>query len=212
MDDGVARATYLFEAYFHQDCLVDDPDWESIIERFKEAESSDTVQATREALLALLGRLDDAGIEEFLFGASFRSFYDPRPGGLTPRQWIEGIAHLLAGGSPTTSDLAGVSLARRQAASIAREVLSGERDILLAVRELAALRFSVGVPDSDPDFACFVAIDSETDALPLGGVRAHWSSEALQPKDDEIARSRSWAKSFGEGALQNLLRRFADAG
>jgi hypothetical protein len=212
MDDALARASYLFEAYFHQDCLVDDPDWESIIERFKEAEPPESVKATRGALLQLLGRLDDAGINEFIFGPSCRSFYDPRPGGLTPRQWIEGMVHVLAGGSPRTSDLVSVSLARRQAAVIAREVLSGERDILLAARELAALRFSMDVPDSDPDFTCFVAIDSETDALPLGAVREHWSSEALQLKDVEIARSRNWAKSFGEAALQNLLRRFGDAG
>jgi hypothetical protein len=210
--DDLAPASYLFEAYFHQDCLVNDPDWESIIERFKAAESPASVQTTRTALLLLVGRLDDAQIEDFLFGPAYRSFYDPRPDGQSPRQWIEGIVHLLAGGSPSTSGLADVSLARRQSAVIAREVLSGERDILLAARELAALRVSADLPDSDPDFTCFVAIDSEVDALPLGPVRERWSPEALQQKDGEIERARNWAKDFGESALKNLVKRFGAAG
>ena len=150
--DQFEAASYLFRGYFHQDCLVDVPDWESVVERFKAAEPPEIVQAAREALAALSTSFDDAGIDEFLFGPGLRSFYNPRLDGLTSRQWIERIVHMLAGGSRPTMD--SLAFARRQAVAIATGVLSGERDILRAARELSTLRSSLEVPDSDPDFMC----------------------------------------------------------
>jgi hypothetical protein len=209
MDEDLQPAADLFEAYFHQDCLVDDPDWESVVERFKRSTSPEELGRTREVLLRLLDRLNDAELEAFLFSGA-RSFYDPRAEGLSCRAWIEGIVHLLAGGS-RPSDRDAVTAARRRALSIARQILSGEEDVLLGARELSALRFAVGLPEDDPDFLRFVGIDSETDALPLGTVRSLWSREALEEKAAEIDRARRWAREIGQAALENVVRRFGSA-
>ena len=141
MDEDLQPAAHLFEAYFHQDCLVDDPDWKSVVERFKQSASPEELGRTREALLRLLARVDDAGLEAFLF-SGLRSFYDPRPEGLSCRAWVEDIVHLLAGGSTRSPEREAVAHARRRALAIARQILSGQKDILLGARELNALRFA----------------------------------------------------------------------
>lgn len=211
MDEDLQPAAHLFEAYFHQDCLVDDPDWESVVLRFKQSEPLGEVDRTRDALLRLIEHRNDAELEAFLFDG-LRSFYDPRPNGLSCRAWIQDIVHLLAGGSSRPSDREGVATARKKAIAIARDILSGQKDILLGARELNSLRFTVGVPEDDPDFLCFVGIDSETDALPLGTARSMWARDALEKKDAEIDRARNWAREVGQAALENVLRRFGGAG
>jgi hypothetical protein len=85
-------------------------------------------------------------------------------------------------------------------------------DPILAARDLSALRFSVDVPEDDPDFTCFVAIDSETDALPIGPEREQWSTEALSRLDKEIVDARTWASTHGRLAFASVVRRFGKAG
>jgi hypothetical protein len=51
----------------------------------------------------------------------------------------------------------------------------------------------------------FTAIDSETDALPIGEVRQHWSSEALERKESETtAAERSYRNTAIEAATRLL--------
>lgn len=85
-------------------------------------------------------------------------------------------------------------------------------DILLAARTLCVLRFSVDVPEDDPDFTRFVAIDSATDTLPLGPVRSRWSPGALLQKDAAIARCRKWAENSGRMAAEHIVRKFEGVG
>ena len=207
MNQGVEHASQFFGAYFHQDCLVDDPNWESIVQWFKESEPYEAVRATRLELISLLAVSSDSGLECFLFDPPCRSFYDPRPAGLTIRAWLQNIVHLLAGGSPSLQDPS-VSWARGAAASIAREVIAGTKDVLVGARELASLRYTLEIPEDDPDFACFVLIDSETDHLPLGPVRSLWAPDALREKDIQIARSLEWAREVGRHAFKNVAIRF----
>ena len=58
------------------------------------------------------------------------------------------------------------------------------------------------------DFMAFVAIDSETDDLPIGDVRKYWSKEALDKLDPEIKKAEEWAKNFGLKECESLVRRF----
>jgi hypothetical protein len=208
MSTETKHAAHLFSAYFHQDCLVDDPDWESVVLRFRRSEPLDVVRRTQTELADLLKQPDESALERLLAD----SFYDPRPEGLSLRAWFEEILHLLAGGSPRTSDRMGISRSRREAAAVARGVLAGTRDPIVSARELARLRFSVGVNDDDPDFTCFVAIDSETDALPVGPERERWSAEALARLEQEITGARTWASTYGRLAFENVVRRFGEAG
>ncbi len=204
------HAANLFGAY--QDWLVDDPDWESVVLRFRRSEPFEVVRTTQTELEDLLKRLGEHELEKFLFGPTQLSFYDPRPEGLSLRGWFEEIIHLLAGGSQRTSDRMGISLARRAAVDIARGVLAGTSDPITSARKLARLRFSVDVADDDSDFTCFVAIDSETDALPVGHERETWSADALVRLDKEIAEARTWATTYGRSAFESVVRRFGEGG
>jgi hypothetical protein len=100
---------------------------------------------------------------------------------------------------------------RATVAALARRALNREVSTIVAARELAALRHRVGVGEGDSDFLVCVAIDSETDALPLGPVRQYWAADALARKDQEIAEAEVWAMEVGEAAFRNILRRFGGA-
>jgi hypothetical protein len=127
---------------------------------------------------------------------------------------MEEIVHLLAGGSSRegTEPAVAKEAARAKAVALAGEILSGTLGILEGARLLSAHRFHVGVPEDDPDFTSFVAIDSETDALPIGRSRMQWAPEVLAEKDLEIARAEQWARGFGLESCRNVVARFGRAG
>ncbi|HET9229281.1 MAG TPA: hypothetical protein VFR31_21560, partial [Thermoanaerobaculia bacterium] len=62
------------------------------------------------------------------------------------------------------------------------------------------------VPE-DEDVIAFVAIDSETDALPVGAERRNWAPEALERYAPKIAAAEEWARAYGEAAAQRILLR-----
>jgi hypothetical protein len=101
--------------------------------------------------------------------------------------------------------------ARAQAAKIAAAVLAGQLSAVLGAIDLNGLRFSVDVPDDDPDFQTFMVIDSECDGLPIGSVQQHWSPEALTRKEPEVAHAERWAMDTGAEAFRNVVARFAPA-
>lgn len=89
-------------------------------------------------------------------------------------------------------------------------MLDGQLCYLVGSRRLSALRHEVDVADSDADFLTFVSIDSDTDALPLGEVRRHWSAEALAKLEPEIQSAEAWAAQVGSEACRSLIARFAE--
>ncbi|WP_143151683.1 hypothetical protein [Burkholderia ubonensis] len=68
---------------------------------------------------------------------------------------------------------------RRQVVSTAQAMLDGQLSFLIGSRRLASLRHEANAAADDTDFLVFVAIDSETDALPLGAPREHWDQSVL---------------------------------
>lgn len=94
-------------------------------------------------------------------------------------------------------------------ADAARRMLSGELSFLDGTRIVLAQRRSAGIDDHDPDLTDFVLIDSETDHLPIGPQRAHWSTDALQAKEPEMRDAEAWARRIGETSAERLLERYA---
>jgi hypothetical protein len=209
MTDDARRGAYLFDAYF-QDTSGTHEDWESVVRQFMRSEPGELVRQTHDSLVRLLNCSSDAELVERLFGLVPLASYRPRPENLTARAWIEEIVFLLAHAAP--QDINSVVRERRRAVSIARAVLAGKMDVLVGARDLRGLRFRVGVPDDDPDFSCFVLIESETDALPLADERSTWSAAALIRLAPDIACATKWATELGWEAFQNVVRRFDAAG
>jgi hypothetical protein len=209
---NTSHAANFFAAYFHQDCFLDDPDWESVVLRFRQSEPFDLVSATRAELEELLRSSTEQDLEAFLFGPDSLCFFDPRALGFSLTAWFGQIVHILTGGSPPAGRDTTVILARLEAASIARRALDGTLDPILACRQLSALRRRVGVHERDPDFLTFVAMDSETDSLPVETDRHQWLPEALARLQPEIEATHQWIRKNARTAFENVVSRFGKAG
>lgn len=98
---------------------------------------------------------------------------------------------------------------RRRIVKTAQAMLDGEMTYLLGARELATLRHEAEVENADTDFMMFVAIDSDTDAFPLGLVRELWDKSALEKLQPQIDEAEDWAKNHAESACAKLVARFS---
>jgi hypothetical protein len=84
----------------------------------------------------------------------------------------------------------------RRASDSEDAALSGQTTILEAVRQLFVLAHTDAIAD-EADRILIIAIESETDHLPVGEVRKYWASDALQAKETEIARTETlWRDKF----------------
>ncbi|WP_321965226.1 DUF2489 domain-containing protein [Paraburkholderia sp. J7] len=99
---------------------------------------------------------------------------------------------------------------RQQVVSTAQAMLDGRLSFLIGSRQLASLRHETDITDDDADFLIFVAIDSETDAFPLGSVREHWDQRALAKLEPKIKEAELWASTVGADACRSLIARFAE--
>ena len=99
--------------------------------------------------------------------------------------------------------------ARREIAEAAHGMLSGTLSFIEGARLKCLLRGRAKLDDLDPDIlVAFIAIHSETDALPIGEVRRHWASEALARLQPEIDSAENWAQEVGRAECQRLIDRF----
>lgn len=86
-----------------------------------------------------------------------------------------------------------------------RELLDDSIPLIDGCRRLSSLRHEIGASQSAA-FDPFVAIDSETDHLPFGEVRAHCTPEWLEKADAEIADVQSLYREPVRKAAEALLR------
>ena len=99
--------------------------------------------------------------------------------------------------------------ARERLVVLCHQMLSGELSFIEGANQVCSLRFQVGLPEFDPDLLAFVAIESETDHLPLRHVQYRWSSAALQQLQPEFEKTELWAKGVANHACQNLIERLS---
>ncbi len=103
-----------------------------------------------------------------------------------------------------------VAMQRRRVVELARNILAGGIDVLDGSSKIASLRGELDIDLDDDDLMAFVAVESETDALPVGAEALNWSPEALARKQPELERARSWAIDVVREPCQNLVARFGD--
>ena len=77
--------------------------------------------------------------------------------------------------------------APERAIAIARRMVGGELGVIEGCRTLSSMRWELEAEMAD-QFLPFVAIDSETDDLPIGAVRDLWDLDALARKDQQFRR------------------------
>ena len=85
---------------------------------------------------------------------------------------------------------------RERVKELAKAVLDGRTTILEAVRQLVSLAHTDAIAN-EADRTLIIAIESETDSLPIGEVRKLWAPDALQAKQPEIERAEAlWKQEF----------------
>jgi len=98
---------------------------------------------------------------------------------------------------------------------LAKQLLSGERGIVVTARVLVPFRDEVGAaePEVGALLNIFAGLDSETDAFPLGEVRRLWPSASFEREDSKLAAAEhAWRKrAMDAGArLVHLLESHRD--
>ena len=108
----------------------------------------------------------------------------------------------------TTSHEEYVNLLRKQIVQVATKILNEELGLIEGTRLLSAASREVTNNQFDPDFLLFVAVDSETDALPIGKERQYWADYALVEKDKEIKRAEEFYREQIIAGCKVLIERF----
>lgn len=96
---------------------------------------------------------------------------------------------------------------RGKIVAVCELLLKEKLGVIAGSRELVALGSEL-FDKHDEDFLPFVAIDSETDHLPVDSERRNWSDEALKRKDEEISEYEAAAKQNVFTACRILISRF----
>lgn len=95
------------------------------------------------------------------------------------------------------------------AVEAAMAVLEGRLGVIEGSRRLREFgSYLVQDVVADEDFVVFVAVDSETDALPIGTVRELWNPIDLEREDREIAGAEAMHRESVVAACQSIIERF----
>lgn len=92
------------------------------------------------------------------------------------------------------------------AAELARRILAREIGLIAGCRQMTDIRSRGNLFDCE-ELLPFVGVESETDTLPLGGVRAHWSPAALLEADREIARAEALYRDTIDDDCRRLIEK-----
>lgn len=99
--------------------------------------------------------------------------------------------------------------ARQRAVAVAEGAIAGDIGIIAACRLLRQLGDAlVGDGRNDPDFLLFIAVDSETDSLPLEDQRANWDESAFESKQTEVSHYEADIREEVLKACRSLVERF----
>jgi len=92
--------------------------------------------------------------------------------------------------------------------SLALKFHSGELGVIAVSRELR--RYRTVVEKKSPELAAvlmtFVAVDSETDALPIGRIRERWHPSTIDIEDQKIQKAESMYCATVNSACEKILR------
>lgn len=91
------------------------------------------------------------------------------------------------------------------------DLKSGEVSFVEGVRRVLSVRRRIGAPDFDTDFMVLVAVDSQSDHLPVGGAKLFASPAWLQQSTQEERELRRQYETAVWAACDRLIERFARA-
>lgn len=97
-----------------------------------------------------------------------------------------------------------------KAVDLARRIVAGEVGVIAGSREMWRIGAKI-VPDTriDRDFVVFLALDSETDALPLENERALWDTAAFAEQSLIVTDIETEERASVYAARRSIIDRFA---
>jgi len=98
-----------------------------------------------------------------------------------------------------------IEQSREQISVTAKAMLSGNCSYIEGVRAIRGLFESACIDQFDEPFVAFVAIDSETDAVPVGRFRELWQPDAKVRFKEEWSQAEDYAQSLGEPACRAVI-------
>jgi len=104
-----------------------------------------------------------------------------------------------------------VQAKKREVVRLATQMIEGSLGVIEGCTKLATISHDLEFLGSIDDFNIFVAVNSETDHLPIEpSVRTLWSGKALIRIDAEIAEYERAARSNVRKACEILILRFSE--
>lgn len=97
---------------------------------------------------------------------------------------------------------------RNKIVAVCEGIMRDEIGIIAGSRQLVSL-YSEMIVKNDSDFMIFIAIESETDHLPVGQERNNLSVDALKKREIEILEFELASKNEAMLACQKLISRFS---
>ncbi|MGB7270896.1 MAG: hypothetical protein WBC90_15395 [Albidovulum sp.] len=94
--------------------------------------------------------------------------------------------------------------------NVCKMMLADELSFIIGSRKIVRLLRLAELSDNDPDNLVFIAIESETDDVPLGEARRHWSRSAVNANSANWDEAEAWAKRTGSNAAKNLVQRLEE--
>ena len=91
-----------------------------------------------------------------------------------------------------------------------KSYLSGDLGLIEASRKIVGYAHRLR-ETNDSDFVFFIALDSETDHLPVGISREGWAADSLAKKDKEVKEVEEFYRSDAMNAARSLLSKFNTA-
>jgi hypothetical protein len=89
----------------------------------------------------------------------------------------------------------------------ALDLLEGRLGVIETARAMLPLSYWTKV-EGEPEFLLFRAVASDTDDLPLGDVRSHWATDALEREDLRIEAAEEFWREKALSAAARLVERY----
>ena len=94
-----------------------------------------------------------------------------------------------------------------EARALARTIIDGEIGVIEGSRQMVVYGDRLHASDAE-EFRIFRGIDSESDHLPIGHARQHWSASALKEKDAEIKGMEGFYRTQVIEAAMKILEKY----
>jgi hypothetical protein len=98
-----------------------------------------------------------------------------------------------------------VQQCRDRIVALAQAMLMGDLSFIEGARQICDLTGRAQLDIVEQPFAVFMAIDNETDAVPVGELRERWHPEAKVTLAPEWERAEDFARTYGDPACRDAI-------